>query len=193
MRPLVFMLASGNTHKAQELFRYLSPSLTVQTAPETLAVKEDGKSFEENAFKKAACYFQHFKHPTLADDSGLTVEALSDELGIRSARFGGEGLDDHRRSLLLLEKLKNKSNRKAYFVSYLCFYLSPEEVFFFEGRLDGVISEQLQGDHGFGYDPVFIPKKGHNWSGKTSILTEAKPAKRQNHFLSYGKSIKTMI
>lgn len=162
MHPLVFILASGNTHKAQELSRYLSSSITVQAAPETFVVKEDGKSFEENAFKKAVHYFQCLKHPTVADDSGLMVEALPDELGIHSARFGGEGLSDHQRSLLLLEKLENEPNRKACFISYLCFYLAPEEVFFFEGRLNGIISEQFRGDRGFGYDPVFIPQKDHN-------------------------------
>ena len=155
-----FILASGNLHKAQELSCYLAPAITVQEASQSLKVVEDGSSFEANSYKKAQAYFEYFGHPTIADDSGLVVEALPNELGIHSARFGGEGLSDRERAEKLLEKLAGHPNRNAFFICYLCFYLSEKETFFFEGRLVGTIARQCSGDAGFGYDPVFIPQKG---------------------------------
>ena len=162
-----FLLASGNAHKAEE-FSELFPEelLSVKPAPEKLEVVEDGKSFQENAFNKAEAYFKKFKKPIMSDDSGLVVEVLPNELGIHSARFGGEGLDDGQRCELLLEKLEGQENRKAYFVCVLCFYLNPEEIFFFEGRCLGKIGQNITGEVGFGYDPVFIPEA---LDGKTSF------------------------
>ncbi len=153
-----FLLASSNNHKAQELSELLAP-LLINPSSEKLEVVEDGISFSENSFKKAKAYYDRFKAPVLADDSGLCVEALPDELGIYSARFGGQGLSDKARAEFLLTKLENISNRKAYFICDLCFYLDPNEVFHFEGRVYGEIAQNYRGDHGFGYDPVFIPLK----------------------------------
>ena len=153
-----FTLASGNPHKAGEFSDLFDRSIVrVSPAPEKQNIEETGLSFQQNALLKAERYFQVLKTPTLADDSGLEVSALSGEMGIRSARFGGPGLGDRERALLLLEKLKNERERKARFICFLCFYLSPEEVFFFEGRMEGSISHQYRGEHGFGYDPVFVP------------------------------------
>lgn len=152
------ILATGNEHKAEEFQKLFSnSSLEIQAAPQKIEVIEDGLSFHENALKKAKAYFDHFQSPVVADDSGLKVESLPDELGIYSARFGGEGLSDKERALLLLEKLSGFKERKAQFICVLCFYLNPDEVFFFEGRMEGEISHEYSGEHGFGYDPVFIP------------------------------------
>ena len=152
-----FILASQNSHKAQELSRYLSPVVTVLPAADSLRVVEDGVSFEANALKKAASYFRRYGRPTVADDSGLLVDALPGELGVYSARFGGEGLSDRERTEKLLERLKGESRRNACFMCHLCFYFSAQEVFFFAGKLPGTIGESYCGEHGFGYDPVFIP------------------------------------
>src|SRR5690606_23720473 len=100
----------------------------------------------------------------LSDDSGLVVPALSPELGIHSARFGGEGLTDLDRCRRLLEKLQGLE-RDAYFVCVLCFFIDPGEIYFFEGRAEGAIGDSLSGDEGFGYDPLFIPR--HHPDGKT--------------------------
>lgn len=153
-----FILASQNRHKAQELSQYLAP-IIIRSAAHSLEVIEDGESFEANSYKKAHAYFQQFRHPIIADDSGLAVDVLPNQLGIHSARFGGPGLSDRQRAEKLLEKLKGQSNRNASFICCLCFYLSAQEVFFFEGRLNGTISHDYLGNHGFGYDPVFIPRK----------------------------------
>jgi len=153
-----FILASGNAHKAEEFAELFDPEiLKVSAAPEKLEVDETGSTYNANALLKAKAYYDKFKKPVIADDSGLNVEALPNDLGIYSARFGGEGLTDRDRAELLLEKLegKERSERSAHFTCVLCFYLSPEEIFFFEGQLKGFIGTELKGDAGFGYDPIF--------------------------------------
>ncbi|MFG1500189.1 RdgB/HAM1 family non-canonical purine NTP pyrophosphatase [Halobacteriovorax sp. XZX-3] len=154
-----FILATGNAHKAEEFaVLFKETNISINAASAKLDVVEDGNTFQENALKKAQAYFEEFKTPVVADDSGITVEALPQELGIYSARFGGEGLTDRQRAELLLDKLNGEQNRNAYFTCVLCFYLSPEEIYFFEGRMEGEISDSYTGEGGFGYDPVFCPK-----------------------------------
>jgi len=151
-----FILASGNPHKAEEFKELLGTSIIdVQAASEKLEVEENGSTYNENAFLKAKAYYDKFQMPVLADDSGLNVAALPSELGIHSARYGGDGLDDKGRAILLLQNMKEEENRDAYFTCVLCFYLSPQEIFFFEGRLNGLIGKEYKGEHGFGYDPIF--------------------------------------
>lgn len=156
-----FILASGNSHKAEEFQElFVDSNVQVFAAEKKLDVPETGTTYLENAFQKAKAYFEKYQTPVLSDDSGLNVEALPEELGIHSARFGGEGLTDKNRANLLLEKMKNipKERRSAYFTCVLCFYLSEDEVFYFEGRVKGKIGHKYVGDTGFGYDPVFIPE-----------------------------------
>jgi XTP/dITP diphosphohydrolase len=151
-----FILATGNEHKASEFAELFDKEvLEISAAPKKLEVVEDGLTYNENAFLKAKAYYDEYKCPVLSDDSGLNVAALPNELGIKSARFGGEGLTDKDRALLLLEKMEGVENRDAHFSCVLCFYLSPQEIFFFEGRLAGTIGNTYKGEHGFGYDPVF--------------------------------------
>jgi XTP/dITP diphosphohydrolase len=154
-----FLLASGNAHKAEEFKELFSGVLSVHPAPSTLEVNETGKTYTENAFLKAKAYFDTYKVPSLADDSGLTVEALPELLGVQSARFAPELKDYADKCKKLIELLQDKENRSAYFTCVLCFYLGPEEVYFFEGRVHGQIGLELKGDKGFGYDPVFIPDR----------------------------------
>jgi XTP/dITP diphosphohydrolase len=154
-----FILASGNAHKAEEFKELFQGTLTIGPAPKSIEVDETGKTFTENAFLKAKAYFDTFKSPALADDSGLVVEALPEILGIHSARFAPEFPDYSDKCKKLIELLEAKDNHSAYFVCVLCFYISPDEVYFFEGRVHGVIGKALRGQHGFGYDPVFIPER----------------------------------
>lgn len=157
---LKFLLASGNFHKTKEFEILFSSIINIVPAPFTIEVEEKGITFEENAFLKAIAYYQKFQHPVMADDSGLIVKSLPEELGIYSARFGGPELDQRQKCELLLKKLENypdQEGREAYFVCVLCFYLDPTEYYFFEGRIDGHIGHEIRGTEGFGYDPVFIP------------------------------------
>ncbi|RLA63245.1 MAG: non-canonical purine NTP pyrophosphatase [Epsilonproteobacteria bacterium] len=153
-----FILASSNTHKLEELKNYFAPlqQFKLELPPEKIAVEETGNSYYENAHLKAEKYYQAFKRPALADDSGLNVAALPNDLGIHSSRFGGGNLTDAEKNELLLTKLGE--NREASFTCVLCFYLNPQEIFFFEGNLKGTIAHAIKGEKGFGYDPVFIPE-----------------------------------
>jgi XTP/dITP diphosphohydrolase len=173
------ILASGNKHKAEEFMELFDPKLiTVTAAPEKLDVVEDGTSYFENALLKARAYYQKYKAPVIADDSGLNVEALPEELGLHSARFGGDGLSDKDRAELLLKKMDLILNRQAYFSCVLCVYFNEKEIFYFEGRMSGSIGYSYRGTGGFGYDPVFIPTDKadegltvaelHEWKQKNS-------------------------
>jgi XTP/dITP diphosphohydrolase len=160
-----FLLASSNLHKANEFNELTTKlggenNLKIVSAPLKLEVVENGTSYFENAHLKAKAYYDKFKKPVLADDSGVNVLSLPDDLGIHSARFGGDGLNDKDRALLLLDKLNTEESldRSAYFTCVLCFYLSPSEIFYFEGRMFGKIAYNYRGTGGFGYDPVFIPR-----------------------------------
>lgn len=163
-----FQLASGNAHKAEE-FNVLFDSSIVNLfpAPEKLEIVEDGMTYSENALKKARGYFEKFQKPVMSDDSGLEVMALPGELGIHTARYGGDGLSASERNELLLKNLQEQvgEHRAAEFVCVLCFYFSESEYYFFEGRLKGTISSLQQGKDGFGYDPLFLPEGAE--AGKT--------------------------
>lgn len=166
---LDIVLASGNAHKAEEFSELFERELiTVSPASEKIEVEEDGATFNENALKKAMAYFKKEGKPVMSDDSGLIVSALPGELGIHTARFGGDDLTSEQRNELLLERMKDvpEQEREAYFVCVLCFYLADDEVFYFEGRLKGKISYQIEGKEGFGYDPIFIPE-GSDREGMT--------------------------
>lgn len=155
-----FILASSNAHKASELNDILSAgNLLITSATEKIEVVEDGDTFQENSLKKAKAYFEKYGRPTLADDSGLVLPAQPEILGVQSARYAPH-LDNYKdKNLYLLDEIKNLKggSRKAYFVCYLCFYISSEEVYFFEGRVHGRIADEAQGSDGFGYDPIFLP------------------------------------
>ncbi len=155
-----FFLASSNQHKAEEFNELFSDSsLAILPATNKLEVEESGLTYFENALIKAKAYYDYFKVPVLADDSGLTVFSLPEKLGIYSARYGGAGLTDEQRAKTLLEELKNLEveDRSAYFTCVLCFYFNPDEIYFFEGRMNGKIGLEYVGAGGFGYDPIFIP------------------------------------
>jgi XTP/dITP diphosphohydrolase len=175
------VLASGNQHKIEELSNYLQQlGIQVHAPKKQIEVIEDGISFEQNSYKKAYAYFQQEQTPVLSDDSGLVVNALPNELGIHSKRFGGEELDARGKNQLLIEKLKDVEGdkRNAYFVCQLCLMMNPEEVYFFEGRVKGHIGEEILGDKGFGYDPVFMPEA---FEIKRSMAQEAEWKQDNSH------------
>ena len=169
-----FILASGNAHKASEFKDLFGGVISVSPAPKSLEVDETGKTYTENAFLKAKAYFEAYKTPALADDSGLNIEALPDILGVQSARFAPELPDYKDKCQKVIELLAGKDNRQAYFVCVLCFYLSPEEVYFFEGRVHGTIAFELSGSQGFGYDPIFIPERKEDDGKSLAELPEWK-------------------
>ncbi len=140
---------------------------------------EDGKSFQENALKKAREIAQFTGEIALADDSGLEVDALGGRPGIYSSRFAGEDADDERNIEKVLELLKNtpEEKRTASFrcVLVLCDPAGGYKAF--EGKWNGRISEIRQGDSGFGYDPIFyLPE-----AGKTVAELSTEEKNRRSH------------
>ncbi len=175
---LELILASGNPHKAEEFAELFQGKIQVAPAPAALEPEESGESYLENALIKARSYYDAFKRPALADDSGLSVDALPELLGVRSARFCPDKpsyADKCRELLRLLDE--GQLERAAHFTCVLCFYLSPDEIYFFEGRVHGQIGRVLKGEHGFGYDPIFVPTRNEE-DGKS--LAELPEWKNQN-------------
>ena len=119
-------------------------------------VEEDGKTFEENAFKKASFTAKILGIPALADDSGLMVEALDGAPGVLSARYAGENATDEQRIAKLLKALKGKVRRKAAFECVLSIAVPSGPALTYEARCEGLIAEQPAGQNGFGYDPIFF-------------------------------------
>ncbi|AOP32872.1 non-canonical purine NTP pyrophosphatase [Leptospira tipperaryensis] len=154
-------LATNNAHKVKEVGSILKELGVQILTPKDLNVsfdaEETGSTFSENALIKARELFRLTQLPSIADDSGICVSALEGAPGVYSARFGGEGLDDKGRALLLLEKLKGNQNRNAYYACVIA-YVDGKTEKTFEGKCEGTISEEydLIGTYGFGYDPVFI-------------------------------------
>lgn len=185
-----FILASGNAHKAEEFKELFGQTLEVNPAPDSIPVEETGKTFTENAYLKARAYYERFKTPALADDSGLVLEGIPELLGVQSARFAPElgSYQDKCRKLLEIYQERKIENRNAYFVCVLCFFVSPEETYFFEGRVHGHIGEEQRGSHGFGYDPIFIPERRENDGKSLAELPEWK-----NEFSHRAKAVHSAL
>ncbi len=157
------ILASNNAKKLKELKAILSDMdveiLSQREAGCDFEVDETGTTFAENAYLKAKAVFDATGEATVADDSGLMVEALGGEPGVYSARYapGGHDATDKERYEYLLKKMGNAENRKAKFVSSICCMLPDGVVIRTEGECGGSILPEPRGEGGFGYDPVFMP------------------------------------
>jgi len=162
------LVATANPGKIAEIGAMLDADvrwLGLTDLPPMAEIVEDGSTFAENARKKAAGYAKTAGLWTLADDSGLVVDALDGAPGVKSARFsGGKSKDadrtliDHRNIAKTLELLKGvpKEKRTARFVCRLCL-ANPERILIeTEGTLEGLITDKEIGQNGFGYDPIFF-------------------------------------
>jgi XTP/dITP diphosphohydrolase len=119
-------------------------------------LKEDGNTFDENAYQKASFAARILGLPALADDSGLLVEALDGAPGIHSARYAGENATDEQRYLKLLDEMKGTSNRNAAFECVISIAVPTGPALTYEARCQGLITERPAGSNGFGYDPIFF-------------------------------------
>ena len=164
------LLASQNPGKLAEMRQLVAGlpfhvvglrDLGILEAPE-----ETGKTFHENAVLKARYYAGRSGLLTVADDSGLCVDALDGGPGLYSSRFGGEGATDDDRNRLLLEKLRGlpREKRGAHFTSAVAVVRGSEVLFDAQETVDGFIAEETRGSNGFGYDPLFFyPPFGHTF------------------------------
>lgn len=156
-RPLV--LATANEGKIAEFIELLAGfPIEVRSLNDfgpIPAVVEDGATFEDNAYKKALHTARILGLPALADDSGLMVEALGGMPGVRSARYAGEDATDRDNNLKLLEAMTGVAERRAAFVCVIAIAVPSGPALIYEGRCEGEITQTMQGENGFGYDPVF--------------------------------------
>jgi len=120
------------------------------------AVEEDGQTFEDNAVKKAQFTARVLGFPALADDSGLVVKALNDLPGVHSARYAGQDATDEENNLKLLKAMEGVENREAFFMCVIAIAVPSGPALIYEGTCEGVITESLAGEGGFGYDPLFL-------------------------------------
>ena len=160
------LVATGNAGKIAELGAMLEGDIEWLGLSDFEGIEEiieDGQTFAENARKKALGYAAASGCWTIADDSGLVVDALGGEPGVRSARFSGEkesdrGLVDRKNMAKVLELLEGVAEEKrgARFVCHICLAQPGEVLIETEGTLEGVIAGEQKGENGFGYDPIFF-------------------------------------
>lgn len=153
-------LATGNKHKIDEIkaiFKNLKDIeiLSIKDGIEIPEVVEDGDTFEANSAKKALEIAKFTGMITIADDSGLCVDALNGEPGVYSARYSGEGATDASNNAKLIKNLQGIENRKAHFVSVITLGKPDGRAYSFRGEVEGEIIDIPRGDTGFGYDPHF--------------------------------------
>jgi XTP/dITP diphosphohydrolase len=158
------IVATRNAHKAREIQRIFGPAFTVSDLsehPEIPKIRENGKSFEENAILKAIGASRYLPGLIVADDSGLEVDALGGAPGIFSARYAGKNTTDKQNIDKLLVELARtgakETKRSARFRCVIALARQGELLGTFEGIVEGTIVERARGSHGFGYDPIFVP------------------------------------
>ena len=155
-----FVLATHNPGKLREMGEILKDFGIEVVSPRelgiTVDVEETGTTFAENAMLKAKAICKEANLPAIADDSGLCVDALNGAPGVYSARYGGEGLDDKGRYMLLLSSLRGAPTRAAHFACAVACAFPNGDTLTAEGRCDGSIAYAPLGEGGFGYDPVFL-------------------------------------
>ncbi len=168
---LRFLLATQNRGKVREICSALSLFniefeflLGRDDLPEAL---ESGMTFAENARIKAEHYHQLTGLPTLAEDSGLVVDALGGKPGVHSARFAPTDKERVEKLLRMLDSRPGPSSRSARFVSAICLLL-PEDLIEVTGEVQGELAQEPRGTHGFGYDPIFYyPPLGKTFAQMT--------------------------
>ncbi len=170
------VFATGNAHKVGEVQRILDAAaagvevLSLQQWPTAPTPIEDGLTFADNALIKARAISQHTGLPTIADDSGICVDALNGMPGIFSARWSGQHGHDEQNLELLLGQVREvpDDRRSARFVCAAAIVTPSGAERVVEGTIDGVLTRERQGSGGFGYDPIFRP---HGYTLTTAQLS----------------------
>ncbi len=158
-------VATSNKHKLREIGEILKSPVTCLLSP----VKEDGKTFEANAIKKAKAAAKKTDCIAIADDSGLMVDCLNGEPGVKSARFATPPTPENL-CKKLLNKIKNQKKRSAKFVCVIAVVFPSGKIKTVKGICRGKIIHEMRGKKGFGYDPVFVP------AGYKKTFAEMKPS-----------------
>ena len=183
---LVF--ATNNQHKLKEIREIAGNDIEIVSLVEMgfmAEIPEDEETLEGNARQKALYIHERLRIDCFADDTGLEIEALEGRPGVYSARYAGEGCSFSDNINKVLLELEGEQNRKACFRCVISLILNGKE-YQFEGRVDGVITEEKRGETGFGYDPVFIP------DGHTRTFAEMPPYLK-NGISHRGRAMRKMV
>lgn len=184
-------IATGNAHKIEEIASILTP-LGIQVSGMTELggmpeVVEDGETFEANSAKKATEAAAALGVPVLADDSGLSVDALHGAPGVYSARYAGVDTTDKKNMLKLLENMREIKNKRAKFVCVISVAdASGRLIGHVRGEVPGAIIHAPRGSGGFGYDPIFIP------DGYDQTFAEL-PGSVKNELSHRGDALKKLV
>lgn len=169
MKSILF--ATANKNKAEEISLLLKRTYSLLTL-EDIDLKEDipetSDTIEGNAMQKADYITEHFGLDCFADDTGLEIEALNGEPGVRSARYAGKQRNDNHNIELVLNKLNGHKNRKARFKTVIALNKNGKQ-HLFEGIVNGVIRLKRVGTNGFGYDPIFEPENCGRTFGEMTL------------------------
>lgn len=154
------VFATNNAHKLDEVRQVVGDKFTLVSLRECGIVEdipENEPTLEGNALAKARYIYERIGADCFADDTGLEVDALDGEPGVRSARYATDGHDDEANKRLLLERLQGVENRAAQFRTAVALIMGGKE-YLFEGIVRGEIATEQHGEGGFGYDPLFVPE-----------------------------------
>lgn len=154
------VVASTNQGKIKEIRKMLE-EINIEVIPmneilkENIEIEETGKTFIENAVIKAETIMNIIHLPTLADDSGLEVDALDKAPGIYSARFLGHDTSYDIKNQYIIDQLKDKENRDARFICAIALAIPSQDTITIQETFEGEINDCIAGENGFGYDPIF--------------------------------------
>lgn len=191
MKQQTLVFATNNDHKLSELRDILGDSYRVLGLKDigcTEEIVEDGATLQENAAIKACFVRDRYGYDCLADDTGLLVDALGGAPGVHTARYAGDGHDSSANMNLLLRNLDEVTDmekRTARFMTVIAL-TEGKEVKYFEGKVEGHISETPRGNHGFGYDPIFIPA-GHD------VTFAEMDASEKNSISHRGNAVRNLV
>jgi XTP/dITP diphosphohydrolase len=189
------VFASSNEGKVREIREMLEGMgielVSLSNYAGVPEIVEDGKSFLENALKKARIISEFTGETVLADDSGLQVDALGGEPGIYSARYAGESATDEENNAALLTKLKNipQEKRTAFFRCALVLYRIDGSYDYFEGKWNGQIIDERRGNNGFGYDPIFLVPELKMTAAELPAEIKNKVSHRGQAFAQFKKKL----
>jgi XTP/dITP diphosphohydrolase len=194
------IIATKNKSKFKEIKKILKgigiKIISLNDLDKEIKIKEDGKSFFENALKKALRVSFFYKDDYIVgEDSGLEVFSLKGRPGIFSRRFAGKSATDRENNLKLLKELegKNKKERKAHFFCCVVLVKNKKLLKKFEGELKGYINQKMEGKKGFGYDPIFYLPKYKKTVAQLSLKEKNKISHRAKAFEKLKKYLEKML
>lgn len=177
---LTLCFATNNRHKLEEVQQALGAGVKLVTLEDIGCydeIEEPFDTIQKNSEAKARFVWDRYGINTFADDSGLVIPALNGEPGVYSARYAGPQRDDKDNIRLVWEKLADKTDRGAYFITVITLLLNGR-VYAFEGIVNGTILPEERGNNGFGYDPVFLPEGSEHTFAEMSLQEKSKLSHR---------------